>query len=201
MLKVLMIAYFSRKDYEGARRLLETYLQLAANSETDNLIVLRMKMELHRKLGEWSKVQKTWNRLYEAIKKTDVLFVAVCFVSRCVKEFIKRCESLEFLVLGYSLGSDDAIAIFSCAIRHCERLSKLCIGGNLEYYCLSRWNEILVVKEYPYDPVGDIILDYQELCRIKVQRLRQYTEDDWNELQAETDDNDDDDDDDDDELA
>ena len=43
--------------------------------------MLRMKMELHRKLGEWSKVQKTWNRLYEAIKKTDVLFVAVCFVS------------------------------------------------------------------------------------------------------------------------
>ena len=110
-----------------------------------------------------------------------------------LKNSSRDVKAWNVLSLDTSLGSDDAIAIFSCAIRHCERLSKLCIGGNLEYYCLSRWNEILVVKEYPYDPVGDIILDYQELCHIKVQRLRQYTEDDWNELQAVTDNYDDDD--------
>jgi hypothetical protein len=37
-------------------------------------------------------------------------------------------------------------------------------------------------EEYPYDPVGDLILDYETLNPVKVERLRQYTEYEWNQL-------------------
>ena len=37
-------------------------------------------------------------------------------------------------------------------------------------------------KEYPYDPVGDIALDFELLHPARVERLLKYSEDEWNEL-------------------
>ena len=113
------------------------------------------------------------------------------------KEFIKSCENLELLVLGDLPEDEDMIAIFSCAIEHYEHLSELYLGNeHLQVRKnLSRWKKILIPTEFAYDPVGDIILDYQTLYPVKFERLRQYTEDDWKFRTESGDDNDDDDDD------
>lgn len=100
-----------------------------------------------------------------------------------IKEFIKSCENLEFLVLGFVPRDIIAAAILSCAVEHCEHLSELYLSKDIEvdYYSIQ-WNEILISEEFRYDSVGDIILDFDKLHPIKVERLRQYTEAEWNEL-------------------
>lgn len=51
-----------------------------------------------------------------------------------------------------------------------------------DYYNFRPWNEVVMLEEYPYDLLGDIILGSQTLRPIKFQRVRQYTEDDWSGL-------------------
>ena len=68
-----------------------------------------------------------------------------------IKEFIESCESLEFLVLVSNPKVDLAIAIFSCAIEHCEHLSQLYFGDEIYYDNLRQWDEIFMPEEYPYD--------------------------------------------------
>jgi hypothetical protein len=101
------------------------------------------------------------------------------FPTNDIKEFIKRCENLEFLVLGDAAGNGDTIARFSCATEYCEHLSQLYFAGKEDYNYICRWNEIVMPEEYPYDHVGDIILDFQTLRPLKVERLRQYAEEEW----------------------
>ena len=47
------------------------------------------------------------------------------------------------------------------------------------------WNEILMPMARPYDPIGEIILDYV-LNPVKVERLRRYIEVEWNKLSSGT---------------
>ena len=103
------------------------------------------------------------------------------FLANDIREFIKICENLEFLVLGSIPGDEDVIAIFSCAIERCDHLSELYVDRE---GCddLRGWDEILMPEEFPYDPVGDLILDCETLNPVKVERLRQYTEYEWNQL-------------------
>jgi hypothetical protein len=68
-----------------------------------------------------------------------------------IKEFIKSCESLEFIVLVSNPKADLAIAIFSCTIEHCGHLSQLYFGDEIYYDNLRQWDEIFMPKEYPYD--------------------------------------------------
>ena len=95
-----------------------------------------------------------------------------------IKEFIKSGENFEFLILGDAVGPDDAIAIFSGAIEHCEHLSELYFSGKIDCEDLCQCDEILMPKVYPYDRVGDTILDSEDLHPVNFERLRQYTEDD-----------------------
>ena len=77
------------------------------------------------------------------------------------EEFIKSCINLEFLVLGLASGDNNAVGPFSSAIEHCEHFSELYVGGGREYIYFCRWGQLLMSEEYPYDTVGDIILDYR----------------------------------------
>ena len=77
------------------------------------------------------------------------------------EEFIKSCINLEFLVLGLASGDNNAVGPFSSAIEHCEHFSELYVGGGREYKYFCRWGQLLMSEEYPYDTVGDIILDYR----------------------------------------
>jgi hypothetical protein len=103
---------------------------------------------------------------------------------------IAHCPNLKFLAFGTGFAEIETARVLNSTLLHCSQLSDVYIAETQwpnqvlkfekGYGLMTLWDLILSpVEMYPYDPIGDIVLDQKKMHAVNMESYKKFAKHQW----------------------